>query len=331
MVTASLAQAELYEAESPSPWIVRDVTTSDTLTCFDVTLDGLLVGLDGLSINLYDTDGAFMRTLGRVPDYNSGDEYAAFCRISPHHDEVWVGYTVLGNTDDRVYSVSMSAQNATATHRATMPGIYDLEFAYIDDQLTAFAGGTNDTTFGSPHKVWVLDLSGDDNHVLIADIGGYGAGIALDAYGRLYATSTQGTLYRFDMMDVYDALMGGAALSTDNADMACDIGFGGSDVTIDVWGNVFYNGNATDYSGASLIGVLDPTTGTWDNIATGSGSAGNWSTFLATSGYDVLSGDGTLYVGDFYAFQTLTQISIPEPATLGLLLLGSLGLLARRR
>ena len=336
-LVAPSAQAGMYRRVPPTPLMVRDVWTADTLTCFDVAADGRFIGLVGRSIRLYASNGTLVRTIGTVPDYDNGTEYASFCRLTPDEDEVWVGFTVSGNVDDRIYNVDANAQDAVASHQATLAGNYDLEFTRVNTDWKPFVSGTNSTTWGDLNKVWLLDTSGANVHTEIVNVGGYSAGIAFDADGDLFALGNVAQkLYRFTAADVLAVVAGGASLTADNADFATDMALSGSDVTVDAAGSVFFNGNAGDWSGKSQVCLLRPEyagTFKYDNIAVGDGTFGNWSTFLATSGTgDVLSGEGALYVGDFYAWQTLTEMVVPEPATLGLMLAGlAVAGLVRRR
>ncbi|HUV38914.1 MAG TPA: PEP-CTERM sorting domain-containing protein [Planctomycetota bacterium] len=304
---------------------------------FDVTADGKIVGLVGRDIKLYSAAGVFEQILATVPDYNGASlEYGSFCRLTPDGTDVWVGFTVGGNSDDRIYSVPFAG--GSATHEATFTGNYDLEFAQVGGNWKPFVSGTHSTTFGAPNSVWLLDTAAD-NHVKIADLGGYASGIAFDSAGNLYAIdSGLLKLYRFGSARVQSAATGGPSLVGDNAEFATDMHFAGSDITVDGVDHVFFNSNDPSYSGASIVSMLQPGYAgsyKYDNIAEGIGGYGNWSTQIAFGGGtgDVLLVGGGIYVADFWSSGGVTLLAVPEPATVALLSSGlfTLGALMRRR
>jgi len=301
---------------------------------FDVTASGKIVGLAGTELKLYSPGGVFERTIATVTGYSG---WGAFCRLSPDESSVWFGFTVSGNTDDRIYSVPFSG--GAATHEATLPGNYDLEFTRLGDEYKPFVAGTNSTTWGDPHSVWLLDTSGADSHVKVAEIGGYSTGIAFDSLGDLYAMSqTALKLYRFGSADVQTAAGGGAHLVPDNAEFSTSTQFAGADITVDGADHVFFNANDPNGSGASVVAVLQPGyAGTlkYDNVAVGCAASGNWSTqiaFGAGTG-DVLLGNGAVFVADYWSSGGVTRLAVPEPASVVLLSVGlaALGGALRRR
>jgi len=305
---------------------------------FDVTASGKIVGLAGRNINLYSAAGTYERTIATVPDYNGDNapEYGSFCRLTPDESTVWTGFTVNGNTDDRIYSVPFAG--GSATHEATFTGNYDLEFAQVGGNWKPFVSGTNSTTFGAPNSVWLLDTAAD-NHVKIAGLGGYASGLAFDSSGNLYAAdSSLKKLYRFGTARVQSAATGGASLVGDNADFSSDMHFAAADITVDGVDHVFFNSNDPSYSGASIVSMLQPAAAgayKYDNIAVGTGSFGNWSTQLAFGGGtgDATLGGGSVFVGDFWSSGGVTELAVPEPGTVVLLSSGifTLGAMLRRR
>lgn len=317
------------------PYGATDIP-GDTFTGFDVTASGKIVGLAGRDINLYSSSGVFERSIATVPDYNgeASAEYGAFCRLSPDEGRVWVGLTVAGNTDDRIYSVPFAG--GAVTHEATLPGNYDLEWYQVGGAWKPFVSGG---TWSGANSVWLLDTSGGA-HTKVAETGGYGTGIAFDNEGRLYAANqTTLKLYRFGAADVQAAAQGLATfLVVDNAGFMTDTLFAVSDITVDGADHVFFNGNDPNWSGASLVAMLRPDyvgTYRYDNIALGSGLSGNWSLQMAFGGDagDVLLGQGAVYVADYYSTGGVTVFHVPEPASVVLLSggLAVLGACFRRR
>jgi hypothetical protein len=286
----------------------------------------------GREVQRYSATGVLLETITTIPDYDSGDEYGAFCRLTPDESGVWVGFTVAGNADDRIYSAPLSG--GAPTHEATLPGNYDLEWIDLDGEYRALVSGSDWT---ANNAVWLLDAAGG-NHVKVAEVGGYGSGIAVGVNSDLYAMNQTTTmLYRFDAMDVTTAALGqSAALVADNAIASVNTVFAGSDLIVDGAGTVFFNANDPSWSGACLVGMLyfdafDVLA--FDNVALGSGAWGNWTTQLAFGGGSggVLADEGRIYVADYYASGGVTVLETPEPAGMTLGLLAMLCVAATRR
>lgn len=315
-----------------SPFAAADVP-GGFFSGFDVTGSGKIVGVEGNEINLYSASGVFERTVATVAGYSG---WGAFCRLSPDESEVWVGFTVSGNTDDRIYSAPFAG--GAATHEATLAGNYDLEWNKVGDDWKPFVSGPNSATWSDPNCVWLLDTSGADSHAKVAELGGYGSGLAFDSVGDLYAMNqTAQVLYRFASADVQAAIAGGYHLVTSDNDFWTDMHFAGSDVTVDGTDHVFFNSNDPAWSGAALVSILQPDYAgayKYDNIATGSLGL-NWSTQLAFGGGtgDALLEEGAVYVDDYYSGGGVTMLAVPEPASVVLLSAGlaALGAAFRRR
>ncbi|GAG15093.1 unnamed protein product, partial [marine sediment metagenome] len=207
----------------------RDIP-SGFFSGFDVTANGKFVGLVGSDINLYSADGVYERTIGSVPDYSTSAEWGAFCRLSPDESEVWVGLTIGGNTDDRIYNVPFAG--GTPVHQATLPGCFDLEFRQVTGVWKPFVSGLG--VAGTwDNAVWLLDTVADD-HTKIVDIGGYSAGIDFDSAGNLFGGhAVNKVLYKWAAADIDGVIGGASALDTTDASWSTPIDGGPYDITID--------------------------------------------------------------------------------------------------
>lgn len=156
-------------------------------------------------------------------------------------------------------------------------------------------------------RIWQVDWSTGAT-LEIANIGGYSGGLAFDSAGNLYyAEQTYGQIVKFDSADV---AAGGLTLADSEV------------VVSGVWaGYLGFDARDVLYasSGASLL-KFD--------------AAGN-SSIVATGSYlgqFVFGGEDTIYALDtnWGTFTTSVQaISVPEPMTLSLLMLGGLAMLRR--
>ncbi len=319
------ASSSVYSAAPP--WQSRDVSAGYP-SAFDVTSSGEIVALQGLSVNLLSSAGVFERTIGTVPTFDCASAFGAFARISPDGSQVWVGFTVSGDKNDRIYSLPFAG--GSATYQATLASNYDLEFAKVGTTYQPFVSGPNSVVLGAPNAVWLLNTSGG-SHAEIVSLGGYGSGLAFDAAGNLYAMNqTLLKLYRFAAADVQKVALGLAATMTvDNAAWSTSTALGGSDITVDGAGHVFFNANGS----STIVGMLQPGYAgdyKYDNIATGI-TGYNWASQIAFGGTgDATKGQGAIYLNDWAAPGTLTALSVPEPATM-LLAATAVGALAIRR
>ncbi len=331
LVLAGSAGAASVVYQGVAPWRGSDIPAGYP-SGFDVMGDGKIVALSGLSVNLLSPGGAFERTIGTIPNYDNGPEYGSFCRVSPDGSRVWVGFTVNLNADDRIYSLPFAG--GAATHEATLPGNYDLEFAQVSSAWKPFASAAQWT---SPNAVWMLNTSGGA-HTKVVQLSGYGAGLAFDASGNLWALDqTAQKLYRFGSADVQNAALGlTGALVPDNAGFFTATAFAGADVTVDGAGHVFFNANDPAYAGLTQVALVQ--TGyagpnKYDLIATGIVGY-QWTTQIDFGGLgDATLGQGGIYVGDYYGSGNVTLLSVPEPASIVLALsaAAAFGLARRRR
>jgi hypothetical protein len=284
-----------------------------------------VIGWAGGSLKIYGKNGTLTNDFGGPPGYSNSNCWNSFVKLDPSGDSAWVGFTVSGNTDDRIYQIDLTS--GTWNHIATMAGNFEIEFSGGNP----FVSGLNSTNWSAPSSIWLLDVSGGNNHDLIASIGGYSAGLGFDDLGNLYyatnGISGGNILIQYTATQIANAI-GTESLSLSEATKLSDIDGGAYDTDVDDAGNVLYNTNG----GAvipSYTAVWNGNTGggtNYDLIGTGKGEWGDWFSFMDTEG-DVTA-SGSLYQADFY-FNGVAEVTVPEPATMVLLALG--GLLISKR
>ncbi|MBN1345782.1 MAG: PEP-CTERM sorting domain-containing protein [Phycisphaerae bacterium] len=305
---------------------------------FDVLSDGRIVAQVSKDVNLYASDGTFIRTLTSWD--HSG--WGSFVRVDPTETTVWFGYTGNGAMG-HIRTIPLSADNGSYTDVARFDGNLDLEFS----GGVAYVAGLNAPLDGAEafHGIWRLDTSGSNAHDCLVNIGGSATGCAFDNEGRLLAgtydsahVAKQG-LAGFDwptwsaMIDA-DPTVSDSWITLSESDMLTLVDGGLRDVTVDEADNVLFNENGFDV-GTSHVCLIEHGKdysgyGDYqhDILGTGNGDWGNWLTCMDAGG-DVLAG-GRGYTGDFFSM-AIGYVSIPEPATLALMGLSGFMLIRRRR
>jgi len=312
------------------PYVANDVATGLYLGAHDVSTDSAsLATYAGNTLKLVDLATEAVTDLGNPTDYDLPEDvdgpWNSFVTYDPAGDSVWVGFTVGGNVDDRIYQVDLAS--STWTHQATMPGNFDLEFA----GATPLVSGTNSTNWADPTGIWQLDTSGADVHDLLIETSGYSAGLGVDSQGNVYyAANDAAGIYQWAAADVLAAI-GTGNMTYANGLKISEQEAGAYDIEVDAADHVFFNGNGAYAFTALWDGTSEAGEYNYDYVAIGSGDFGNWHTLLSASG-DVASGDGALYQSDWYYFGAAEITLVPEPAAWVLLttLLG-VGLATWRR
>ena len=230
--------------------------------------------------------------------YMVEDEYGfipwvSFVEAEPGGDAVWVGFTILGNADDRIYRLDLD--DGTWTHKATMPGNFDLEFFGNDPYIS----GLNDPDWDTPNSIWKLDVSGANQHDQLIEIGGNSSGFGLTYAGDVYCASLslqgQEKLWRWDATAIAGAV-GEGTLTLAEGTLLYDIELGGYDTEMDDVQNAVFSGNET---GRGNICVWPATNAPGDEpLEIASSTGETWLSFLAVRG-DIMT-DGTAYFVDYY-------------------------------
>jgi hypothetical protein len=203
--------------------------------------DTLLYATDGDTIHCLDLrSGEPVAKYGRPAGYES---FPSFLSVSPDGKELWAGFTVIGNADDRIYRVDPGSGDWHL--EAVLGGNIDL--AWWNGRI--LVSGTNSTSWDAPASIFVLDTSGKDNHRKIIETGGYAAGLAVDATGGVYYgtnhSADPNVLLRWDSITVAGILEAGGAdtLRPGDADKLSDLIAGPYDTHIDAGGNLLFNMN----------------------------------------------------------------------------------------
>lgn len=328
-------------------------TDRGSITTFDVWGERVVMwNTAGVEI-LGRTSGAVEESLGGAPQAwldllpPEVDVFTSFTTFDPGGDSIWVGFTTIGNVDDRIYHVRKVGTVWQWEHKATLVGNLELEFLGGVPYASANPAAP---WWGAEAAVYRVDTSMPGglpatDHDLIAEIGGYTAGLAFDAQGNLYYGSyvlsgtwpnavSSGVLCQFAHDDL-SSVIGEGELGPDDAIKLADLAHGAGDVEVDEAGHVMFTINGVD--GPNHVAMWDgENTGDGNNyelIAVGTADDGNFFPGLKASGD--FTEDGVLYVndGNFLApYPGLVGIAvIPEPPTLAMVVAAVLCLFFRRR
>jgi len=310
----------------PSPdYQATDHLTSVNVNSYDVSGNQVAVYADG-HLEMYDrTTWKSLYSLGDAGYDSLTPTYNSFVKFDPSGQSVWVGYTIGGNGNDQIYQVTNLGPTPAWNYVATLPSNYDLAFS----GATPYVSGLNSQEWGGPNSIWRLDTTGQNQHTLIAQVGGFAAGIAFDATGNLYYGTSFGAndeLVKFPAEKVNQIHPGSNPLTiADDATVLSGLPYPGVDVTVDGAGHVLFTANLIDASWkqlSSTLGIWNGTIGDGDNYdVIGSAGEGHAYTFVHAMG-DVTT-DGVAYLADAGTFGGpplgMAEIRpVPEPTSAAL-------------
>jgi hypothetical protein len=270
-------------------------------------------------LNIYNMDGSVAHSLGTPTGYSG---WNSFVRMDPSGDSVWVGYTVSGNSDDRIYHVDIAS--STWTQKATLGGNFDLEWSGSN----AYVSGLNGEPWGNS-AVWLLDTSGSNSHTQTALTGGNSAGLAFDSMGNLYYGSNG--LTTDQMFEWTAAQVAAGGQNTGTATILSDLEAGAYDTTVGYDDQVFFKMNgyySLGYNAIAKITGKGAGLNNYDYVGLNASTAYPWFTFLDYEGEGMGSG-GALYATD-YSTMGVAQV-VPIPGAVWLLGSGLLCLVGIRR
>ncbi|MGD9127657.1 MAG: dockerin type I domain-containing protein [Planctomycetia bacterium] len=247
--------ALLYNGVGATPGIeVRDLSTG--------TMQILLEQPSGIC------DGAT-----RADDFLTG----SFIKQDPTAPNTyWVGFVANWGVDGWIYQVTanQTGDNWTSTWNqvALLPGNYDMTFS-VNSLLLASAN-----IDGTGNKIVAVDTSGANDHTVVAEVGGYSAGVDVNAAGDAYyatypSDESDERLLRFASSDIDDAVaVGGSPCSpTVLCNLTLDgVDFGGNGLAVDAADHVLVAGNPNGH-----IALWDEATQSLSTVAVSSDWLGN--------------------------------------------------------
>ncbi len=203
--------------------------------------DTLIYGTDGDTIHCLDLKtGAPVSKYGKPAGYSA---FPSFLAVSPDGKELWAGYTVIGNADDRIYRIDLETGDWSL--EASLGSNIDL--VWWNDSI--LVSGMNSTNWADPGSIFLLDTSGQNTHRKIIETGGYAAGLALDNLGNLYYGTSYSmdpnVLLRWDSLTMAGILadQGTDTLRPGDATKLSDLYASSYDTHIDAGGNLLFNMN----------------------------------------------------------------------------------------
>ena len=266
-------------------------------------------------------------TSGSRNDSPAGDN-VLLSKFDSDGSEIWT--TQIGTSGaDRSHSIAVDALDNAYITGYTGGKLGGTRFGYYDAFVSKFDSGGN--------KVWTTQIGTSAWEVSHS--------IALDAFGNVYISGwTEGDLGGANAGedDVFLSKFNSDGNEVWTIQIGTSSNDGGRSVALDASGNVFVSGNTQGDLGGPNAGSADAFLGKFDSDGnelwkTQIGTVNSdWSTSVAVdaSGNVYISGATWGYLGgpnagDFDAF--LVKYEVPEPATLGMLALGALALIRRRR
>lgn len=263
-------------------FLVEDIISDKLFASYEVN-DGKLYGFDTDGIHAYDlSDGTALYTEAKPESYAA---QPSFMNIDASGTFLWMGFTKSDYSDDRIYRFDLSLK--TWEHMATLPANFDLEFS--GDHI--FVSGLNSGTWGDPNNIWLLDISGDNNHIKLIETGGSSAGIACDNTGNIYYasyfSSEDNSVVKWDASDIETVIDGGTNLTFANATTLSTLPAGAYDCDMDDNENLVFNCN--DFTNGGFVAIWNGTAGNSENY-TASCTTTEWLTFVKATGNVNLGG-----------------------------------------
>lgn len=260
--------------------------------------DGRLYVADFMDVNSMNTDGSNVELVGHVPGNN---ENSMLC-INQLNGRVYTAYTpTFGNPPP--YDIGYMNEGGFV-HQSTHYGVFDA--AYNEGQIYLSAALDGDSS------IWRYDQTDGTMNEIVSLVGGSG-GLAFDDSGNLYCSSYgDNTVLSFSNAQ----LAGGAILSAVDAIASIDLSRPGF-LAFDEKNNLYATYRDESFENHMVQLGMD---GTMTAVADGGGK--------------LLVDGNTIYTShsDWSTFEkNLYAISIPEPSSIALVLMGAVGMCGIRR
>jgi hypothetical protein len=253
-------------------YVAEDILPAQEMfSTFDVA-GNYLYGHDGNTIHKLDVETG--DTLGQWTKPEGYGSYPSFLHVDEANNEMWAGFTVTGNTDDRIYQIDLTTGEWSL--KATMGGNFDI--ANLNGYL--LVSGLNGE---DDNGIFLLDTTDTNNHRRIITTNGYSAGLSVDHSGNIYYATSLGAndvLIRWNYWDVMEVIENESAevLTLEDAEKLSDLPAGAYDCEVDAANNVFMTMN--DFSSDKVLAHWNGTAGDGFNIDTVATTNGDMDWFL---------------------------------------------------
>lgn len=258
-------------------YLTQDLITNYMFSTFEVS-NGTLYGFDIDGIHAFNAEtGEHLYTESKPDGYSA---QPSFMKVDASAEYLWMGFTKADLSDDRIFRFNLS--NKSWEHMASLSGNFDVEF--IDNHV--LISGLNSSTWGDPNGIFLLDISGNNDHIKIIEPGGNSAGIATDGEGNLYYASyfmsEDNFIYKWDAADVMEVINGNSsALAISDAAILASLPAGAYDCDVDDNNNLIFNCN--DFTNGGFVAIWNGTSGAGNNY-TSTCATTEWLTYVKASG-----------------------------------------------
>ncbi|HKK63003.1 MAG TPA: T9SS type A sorting domain-containing protein [Bacteroidales bacterium] len=269
-----LSQSEGYKAND----VLEEYTY---FSGFAIQGDTLFGNASDSIIGLTLSNGDLIFNSKRPSEYTA---YTSFIKEDPTGDFLWAGYTTDGNTDDRIYRISI--QSGEWEQMSTFPGNMDIDF----NAGHTLVSGLNSSDWTAPNAIFLLDTSVLQNHRKIIDIGGSSTGFSTSSDGSVFvATSfftSQNGVYKWDSALIHKTISetDSEPLTTEDATLLTSIPAGAYDCEADIEGTPVFTFNT--YQGDKVVAAWNGNPGSGNNYDTIAYTDGeyDWLTYLHCEG-----------------------------------------------
>ena len=162
-VLCIVSYADSVFFEPMNEYSTNDILTNVTFDGYDTYSNNVICWSDS-SLKTYNKDGTQINNLGNPSGYQN--YWNNFVKIDPSGNSAWVGMSIGGNSDDRIYQVDLNT--GVWTYKATVGGNFEVDFQGSNVYVSAL----DETLQWGSASIWLMDTSGFNNHDLMASIGG---------------------------------------------------------------------------------------------------------------------------------------------------------------